>query len=158
MFCYRRFGHNEGDEPAFTQPLMYKVIADHPSSRMIYGQRLIDEGIYDANGVQKVIDDRIAHLDREFEAGSSYLPNKADWLAGSWTGIKKAYGDDRRGETAVDLDLLRQIGTRMTSLPDDLTLNKKLMRIINARADNICLLYTSPSPRDLSTSRMPSSA
>ena len=137
MFCYRRFGHNEGDEPAFTQPLMYKVIADHPSSRMIYGQRLIDEGIYDANGVQKVIDDRIAYLDREFEAGSSYLPNKADWLAGSWTGIKKAYGDDRRGETAVDLDLLRQIGTRMTSLPDDMTLNKKLMRIINARADNI---------------------
>ena len=137
MFCYRRFGHNEGDEPAFTQPLMYKVIADHPSSRKIYGQRLIDEGIYDANGAQKIVDDRIAYLDREFEAGTSYLPNKADWLAGSWTGIKKAYGDDRRGETAFDLKSLMQIGVKMTTPPDNITLNNKLHRIIKARADAI---------------------
>ena len=82
MFCYRRFGHNEGDEPMFTQPLMYKEIERHKSVREIYGQRLIQEGVYDANSAQKVIDDRIAYLDAEFEAGTSYLPNKADWLEG----------------------------------------------------------------------------
>jgi len=137
MFCYRRFGHNEGDEPAFTQPLMYNAIGAHPSTRDLYAQQLIDEGLLDKEAAQKVIDDRIAYLDAEFEAGTNYLPNKADWLEGRWSGMVTAHGDDRRGETAVDLDLLRQIGTSMTSLPDDMTLNKKLMRIINARADNI---------------------
>jgi 2-oxoglutarate dehydrogenase E1 component len=137
MFCYRRFGHNEGDEPAFTQPLMYNAIGAHPSTRDLYAQQLIDEGLLDKEAAQKVIDDRIAYLDAEFEAGTNYLPNKADWLEGRWSGMVTAHGDDRRGETAVDLDVLRQIGTSMTSLPDDMTLNKKLMRIINARADNI---------------------
>ncbi|MDA0332239.1 MAG: 2-oxoglutarate dehydrogenase E1 component [Proteobacteria bacterium] len=137
MFCYRRFGHNEGDEPAFTQPLMYDAIGRHPSTRDLYAQQLIDEGLIDKAAAQKVIDDRIAYLDAEFDAGTNYLPNKADWLEGHWSGMVTAHGDDRRGETAVDLDLLRQIGASMTSLPDDMTLNKKLIRIINARADNI---------------------
>ena len=137
MFCYRRFGHNEGDEPAFTQPLMYDAIGAHPSTRDLYAQQLIDEGLLDKAAAQKVIDDRIAYLDAEFDAGTNYLPNKADWLEGRWSGMVTAHGDDRRGETAVDLDLLRQIGTSMTSLPGDMTLNKKLMRIINNRADNI---------------------
>ncbi|MGB0196876.1 MAG: 2-oxoglutarate dehydrogenase E1 component, partial [Candidatus Puniceispirillaceae bacterium] len=137
MFCYRRFGHNEGDEPAFTQPLMYDAIGAHPSTRDLYAQQLIDEGLLDKAAAQKVIDDRIAYLDAEFDAGTNYLPNKADWLEGRWSGMVTAHGDDRRGETAVDLDLLRQIGTSMTSLPGDMTLNKKLMRIINTRADNI---------------------
>ncbi|MGA1185824.1 MAG: 2-oxoglutarate dehydrogenase E1 component [Candidatus Puniceispirillaceae bacterium] len=137
MFCYRRFGHNEGDEPAFTQPLMYDAIGTHPSTRDLYAQQLIDEGLIDKAAAQKVIDDRIAYLDAEFDAGTNYLPNKADWLEGHWSGMVTAHGDDRRGETAVDLDLLRQIGASMTSLPDDMTLNKKLIRIINARADNI---------------------
>ena len=137
MFCYRRFGHNEGDEPAFTQPLMYDAIGAHPSTRDLYAHQLIDEGLLDKAAAQKVIDDRIAYLDAEFDAGTNYLPNKADWLEGRWSGMVTAHGDDRRGETAVDLDLLRQIGTSMTSLPGDMTLNKKLMRIINTRADNI---------------------
>ena len=137
MFCYRRFGHNEGDEPAFTQPLMYDAIGAHPSTRDLYAQQLIDEGLLDKAAAQKVIDDRIAYLDAEFDAGTNYLPNKADWLEGRWSGMVTAHGDDRRGETAVDLDLLRQIGTSMTSLPGDMTLNKKLIRIINTRADNI---------------------
>jgi 2-oxoglutarate dehydrogenase E1 component len=137
MFCYRRFGHNEGDEPAFTQPLMYKEIANHRSVREVYSDRLIAEGVYDAAGAQQVIDARIAHLDDEFEAGSNYLPNKADWLEGSWSGMVAAHGDDRRGDTAVDLDTLRQIGKRMTTLPAGMTLNSKLVRIIKARADSI---------------------
>ncbi|MFZ8923304.1 MAG: 2-oxoglutarate dehydrogenase E1 component [Candidatus Puniceispirillaceae bacterium] len=137
IFCYRRFGHNEGDEPAFTQPLMYKAIAEHPSIRQIYASRLIAEGVYDEAGANKVIEDRVAHLDDEFAAGTNYLPNKADWLEGSWSGMVAAHGDERRGDTAVELDRLRKIGAVMTAAPDHMTLNPKLLRILKARADAI---------------------
>ena len=137
MFCYRRFGHNEGDEPAFTQPLMYNAIGAHLSTRDLYAQRLVDEGIYDQEAAQQVVADRIAYLDAEFEAGTNYLPNKADWLEGSWSGMVAAHGEDRRGETAVELDKLRQIGASMTTPPDGMTLNSKLLRIIKARGDMI---------------------
>ena len=137
MFCYRRFGHNEGDEPAFTQPLMYNAIGAHLSTRDLYAQRLVDEGIYDTEAAQQVVADRIAYLDAEFDAGTNYLPNKADWLEGSWSGMVTAHGEDRRGETAVELDKLRQIGASMTTPPDGMTLNSKLLRIIKSRGDMI---------------------
>ena len=137
MFCYRRFGHNEGDEPAFTQPLMYNAIGAHLSTRDLYAQRLVDEGIYDQEAAQQVVADRIAYLDAEFDAGTNYLPNKADWLEGSWSGMVTAHGEDRRGETAVDLDKLRQIGASITTPPDGMALNSKLLRIIKARGDMI---------------------
>ena len=137
MFCYRRFGHNEGDEPAFTQPLMYNAIGAHLSTRDLYAQRLVDEGIYDQEAAQQVVADRIAYLDAEFDAGTNYLPNKADWLEGSWSGMVAAHGEDRRGETAVELDKLGQIGASMTTPPDGMTLNSKLLRIIKARGDMI---------------------
>jgi 2-oxoglutarate dehydrogenase E1 component len=137
MFCYRRFGHNEGDEPAFTQPLMYNAIGAHLSTRDLYAQRLVDEGIYDQEAAQQVVADRIAYLDAEFDAGTNYLPNKADWLEGSWSGMVAAHGEDRRGETAVELDKLRQIGASMTTPPNGMTLNSKLLRIIKARGDMI---------------------
>ncbi len=137
MFCYRRFGHNEGDEPAFTQPLMYNAIGAHLSTRDLYAQRLVDEGIYDTEAAQQVVADRIAYLDAEFEAGTNYLPNKADWLEGSWSGMVTAHGEDRRGETAVELDKLRQIGASITTPPGGMTLNSKLLRIIKVRGDMI---------------------
>ena len=137
MFCYRRFGHNEGDEPAFTQPLMYQAIAQHPSTRDIYASKLIAEGVFDEAGAQKVIDDRIKHLDEEFEAGTSYRPNKADWLEGMWLGMRTAHGDERRGETAVDIDVLRKLGVDMNKVPEHMRINSKLTRILKARADNI---------------------
>ena len=137
MFCYRRFGHNEGDEPAFTQPLMYKAIAAHQSTSEIYARKLIAEGVFDEAGAQKVIDDRLTYLDDEFEAGTSYRPNKADWLEGSWSGMRKAHGVERRGETAVELDVLRRIGKTMTTPPEHMTLNSKLTRILKTRRANI---------------------
>ncbi len=137
MFCYRRFGHNEGDEPMFTQPLMYKTISKHRTTRTIYADKLVAEGILDAETAQKVVDDRIAYLDTEFEAGTNYRPNKADWLEGSWSGMRAAHGVERRGDTAVDLDTLRQIGESMTTVPEHMTLNSKLSRIIDTRAKRI---------------------
>ena len=137
VFCYRRFGHNEGDEPMFTQPLMYKTIGKHPTTRSIYAEKLVAEGIMTHEETQKVVDDRIAYLDAEFEAGTSYRPNKADWLEGSWSGMRTAHGVERRGETAVDLETLRMIGEKMTTVPDHMTLNSKLSRIVDTRAARI---------------------
>ncbi|MDA7598691.1 2-oxoglutarate dehydrogenase E1 component [Alphaproteobacteria bacterium] len=137
VFCYRRFGHNEGDEPAFTQPLMYQTIAKHPTTREIYAKQLIAEGVLTEESAQKVVDDRVAYLDEEFEAGTSYRPNKADWLEGSWSGMQTSAGLDTRGDTAVSLDVLRQIGKSMTTPPPHMVLNSKLTRILKARATNI---------------------
>ena len=137
MFCYRRFGHNEGDEPMFTQPLMYKTIGKHPTTRAIYADKLVAEGIMSKAEAQAVVDERIAYLDAEFEAGTSYRPNKADWLEGSWSGMRTAHGVERRGETAVDIDTLRRIGESMTTVPEHMTLNPKLTRIVEARAARI---------------------
>lgn len=137
MFCYRRFGHNEGDEPMFTQPLMYKTIGKHPTTRTIYADKLVAEGIMSQAEAQAVVDERIAYLDAEFEAGTSYRPNKADWLEGSWSGMRTAHGVERRGETAVDIDTLKRIGESMTTVPEHMTLNPKLTRIVEARAARI---------------------
>jgi len=137
VFCYRRFGHNEGDEPMFTQPLMYKTIGKHPTTRTIYAEKLIAEGIMTPEQTQKVVDDRIAYLDAEFEAGTNYRPNKADWLEGSWSGMRTAHGVERRGDTAVALDTLRQIGESMTTVPEHMTLNSKLARIVETRSKRI---------------------
>jgi 2-oxoglutarate dehydrogenase E1 component len=90
MFCYRRFGHNEGDEPAFTQPVMYQKIAAHPSTLDIYSKRLIADGVVTEGEVDKAKADWRARLDAELEAGGGYKPNKADWLDGKWTGFKSS--------------------------------------------------------------------
>ena len=95
MFCYRRHGHNEGDEPSFTQPLMYKAIAAHPTTLEIYGNKLVDEGVVTAGEVEKMKADWRARLDVELEAAQSYRANKADWLDGRWAGFQRA-GERRR--------------------------------------------------------------
>src|SRR5690348_14040374 len=83
-WCYRRFGHNEGDEPSFTQPQMYAAIKEHPPISAIYGKRLIEEGVVDQAWIEQTTKDYVAHLEEEFQAASSYLPNKADWVEGRW--------------------------------------------------------------------------
>jgi 2-oxoglutarate dehydrogenase E1 component len=103
MFCYRRFGHNEGDEPAFTQPLMYKAIANHPTTLQIYSKKLIAEAVLSADEVEAGKQKWRARLDQDFETGQSYRPNKADWLDGAWSGLTTPQaGDERRvGATGV---------------------------------------------------------
>jgi 2-oxoglutarate dehydrogenase E1 component len=103
MFCYRRHGHNEGDEPSFTQPLMYKAIASHPTTLEIYGDKLIGEGVVTSGEVEKMKADWRYRLDAELEAAQSYRANKADWLDGRWAGFHRAGDSDdpRRGNTGV---------------------------------------------------------
>jgi 2-oxoglutarate dehydrogenase E1 component len=133
IFCYRRHGHNEGDEPAFTQPLMYRAIANHPSTREIYARRLIAEGVVAPADIEQMAKDFNAHLETEYEAAKSYRPNKADWLEGAWTGLQVASGDDRRGETAVSMEVLKEVGLALSRVPDGLNLNRKLVRQLEAK-------------------------
>jgi 2-oxoglutarate dehydrogenase E1 component len=133
MFCYRRHGHNEGDEPAFTQPLMYKAIAAHPTTRELYADRLTNEGIVTADEAAKMVTDFQAHLDTQFEAAKGYRPNKADWLEGAWTGLAVASGDDRRGQTSVPMETLRSVGAAITHIPEGFHLNSKIARQIEQK-------------------------
>jgi 2-oxoglutarate dehydrogenase E1 component len=137
MFCYRRFGHNEIDEPAFTQPLMYKTIAKHPSTRAIYAERLEKEGTIAAGEGDRMADAFYKHLEREYEAASGYKPNKADWLEGAWSGLAIASGDDRRGETDVALEALQKVGEALTQLPPDFNANRKIVRLLEQRRETL---------------------
>ncbi len=116
MFCYRRFGHNEGDEPAFTQPLMYRKIRAHKTTAQIYADQLIAEGLITVDEYDKMKSDWREHLEVEFQAGDNFKPNKADWLDGKWSGLSKADNEDerRRGKTAVPMKALKEIGKKLT--------------------------------------------
>ncbi len=139
MFCYRRHGHNEGDEPAFTQPVMYKRIATHPGTVEIYSKRLIADGVMTEGEVEKAKADWRARLDAELEAGSGYKPNKADWLDGKWAGFKSAdqEEDARRGVTGVDINVLKDIGRKITKVPDGFRVHRTIQRFLENRAKAI---------------------
>ena len=139
MFCYRRHGHNEGDEPAFTQPVMYKKIGAHQSTVDMYAKRLIAENVLTQADFDKAKADWRAKLDTELEAGTSYKPNKADWLDGKWAGLKIAHEDEepRRGVTGVDVATLKAIGTQITKVPDGFRIHRTVQRFLDARAKAI---------------------
>ncbi len=139
MFCYRRHGHNEGDEPQFTQPLMYKAIAAHPSTLEIYSNKLIDEGVVTAGEVEKIKADWRARLDAELEAALGYRANKADWLDGRWAGFTTAgdADDPRRGKTGVSIAELKDIGEKITTLPAGFHVHRTLNRFLENRRKSI---------------------
>ncbi|MDP2778795.1 2-oxoglutarate dehydrogenase E1 component [Devosia sp.] len=134
MFCYRRFGHNEGDEPSFTQPLMYSKIRAHKTTLEIYAEKLIGEGLVTVADVDKLKADWRASLEKEFEAGQDYRPNKADWLDGQWKDFRPADQDGaRRGETGVAIDQLIKIGTDLTRIPEGFNVHKTVKRFMDNR-------------------------
>ncbi len=136
LFCYRRHGHNEGDEPMFTQPIMYKAIAKHPTTREIYKEKLIEEGLIDPDELEQVEKTFRSHLDSEFEAAPNYKSNKADWLEGKWEGLSALEGEEekRDDDTAVDLDKLKLIGNSLARLPEEINVNSKLIRQLKAKS------------------------
>ncbi|HEX3654142.1 MAG TPA: 2-oxoglutarate dehydrogenase E1 component [Rhizomicrobium sp.] len=134
MFCYRRFGHNETDEPAFTQPLMYRAIREHQGVLELYSKKLIGEGTLTEAEVQGMIAAFNAKLDAEFEAAKSHRPNHADWLDGRWTGFERAPEGDRRGDTAVSDDVLQRVGHAITAVPEGFHLHRTIARQLQAKA------------------------
>lgn len=137
MFCYRRYGHNEGDDPTMTNPVMYSRIKNQPSTLEIYSKRLIAEGIMTQVEVDKALTDFDNFLDSEFEKGKEYKPNKADWLDGVWSGLGLPDSEDRRGETAVDAAKLKELGEKITIIPENFNIHKTVERVVNGRRQMI---------------------
>ena len=137
MFCYRRFGHNEGDDPTFTQPLMYSKIRALKSTREIYAERLIAEGVIDQAAVDAEVTRFEAFLDAEFEAGKTFEAHKADWMDGQWQGIGQPDGEERRGETSVPSAKLADLGHKLTTVPNSVDMHKTLKRVIDGRREMI---------------------
>jgi 2-oxoglutarate dehydrogenase E1 component len=136
MWCYRRFGHNEGDEPSFTQPLMYKAIKDHPPVSEIYGAKLVEQGVIDAGWVAARVDEFTALLEGEFEAGTSYKPNRADWFGGRWSGLSAPADSEtarRNVATGIEKKLFDALGRTLTTVPADLNVHKTLSRVLEAK-------------------------
>ena len=136
MWCYRRFGHNEGDEPSFTQPLMYKAIKSHPKVSGIYGERLKQEGVIDDKWVEGATRDYTDHLQAEFDAATSYKPNRVDWFGGRWSGLHVPADEEtarRNVPTAIERKLFDSLGRTLTEVPGDLTIHKTLGRILEAK-------------------------
>ena len=137
MFCYRRFGHNEGDDPTFTQPLMYKKIKDLPATRELYAQRLIADGVATEDQVSGWVAEFDGFLDQEFEAGKTYKADKADWLDGKWAHLHVADDAELRGDTAVAKQKLRDIGLKLNTIPEHVDAHKTLRRVIENRREAI---------------------
>ncbi len=138
MWCYRRFGHNEGDEPSFTQPLMYDIIRKHPGVSSVYGDRLIKEGVIDQHWIDENVKQFTLRLEGEFEAGSSYKPNKADWFGGRWTGLSAptdGASARRNVETGLSPKLFDSLGRTLTTIPDSVKIHKTLNRVIDAKRE-----------------------
>jgi 2-oxoglutarate dehydrogenase E1 component len=131
IVCYRRHGHNESDEPAFTQPLMYKRIREMKTTRTLYAERLAAEGSVTAEEARAIQDAFTAKLEEAFEAAQSFKPNKADWLEGHWSGLKPISAGaeaEQLHETAVGLDTLREVGKALCHVPADFNVNPKIAR------------------------------
>jgi 2-oxoglutarate dehydrogenase E1 component len=140
MLCYRRFGHNEGDEPAFTQPKMYQRIRKHPSALETYGKRLVAEGVLTE---EQLVERKAAFrsmLDSELEVAGNYKANKADWLDGRWSGFKAVredVDDPRRGRTGVPAETLREIAQKITTPPPGFHLHRTIQRFFDNRAKSV---------------------
>ena len=146
MFCYRRFGHNEGDEPSFTQPLMYKKIRNHPTILNIYGKKLIDEGLLLTEFITEEVSKFKRYLDNEFNESKNY---KSDlkWFDGVWSRFKPMPGKDKRGVSGVDKKMLIDVGKKITTIPKNFLVHKTLQKVFDARNK----MFTSNSLIDWST-------
>ena len=149
MVCYRRFGHNEGDEPSFTQPLMYKKIKTHPTTLQIYGKKLLKEGLISNNDLTLMQKKFRNFLDNEFSGAKDYKI-KMKWFDGVWSRFKPEIGQDRRGVTGVDKKELISIGKKITDIPKNFNIHKTLVKIF----ENKRKMFTENQPIDWSTAEL----
>ncbi len=134
IICYRRFGHNEGDEPMFTNPVMYKKIKKQKTTLTLYTERLIKDGLIPEGEIEDMKAAFQAHLNTEFETGKTFKPNKADWLDGKWSHLDRNQEDYQRGATAIDEKTFTDVGKALTTAPADFPLHKTITRLMDAKA------------------------
>mgnify|MGYP001627997056 CR=1 FL=1 len=133
IFCYRRFGHNEGDEPMFTNPVMYKRIKGHKTTLSLYTERLVKDGLIPEGEIEDMKAAFQARLNEEFEAGKDYKPNKADWLDGRWSHLDKQDEDYQRGQTSITPETLAEVGKSLSSVPEGYPIHKTVQRLLDSR-------------------------
>ncbi|MEM1238096.1 MAG: 2-oxoglutarate dehydrogenase E1 component [Pseudomonadota bacterium] len=137
IICYRRFGHNEGDEPMFTNPLMYKKIKKQKTSLTLYTERLVRDGLIPEGEIEDMKAAFQSHLNTEFEAGKDYKPNKADWLDGRWSHLDKRGEEYQRGATAIAEDTFAEVGGALTRTPEGYPLHKTVARMLDNKKSMI---------------------
>ncbi|MGL4541178.1 MAG: thiamine pyrophosphate-dependent enzyme, partial [Polymorphobacter sp.] len=138
MWCYRRFGHNESDEPSFTQPLMYAVIRKHPPVSELYAGRLEAQGVIEKGWLQGAIDAYVDGLEGDFTAATSFKANKAEWFEGRWAGLGKPTEDEtarRAGDTDVPAATIAKVGKALTTVPEGFDIHKTLARVVEVKAE-----------------------
>jgi 2-oxoglutarate dehydrogenase E1 component len=134
IFCYRRFGHNEGDEPMFTNPVMYKNIKGHKTTLQLYTERLVKDGLIHEGEIEDMKAAFQAHLNEEFEAGKNFKPNKADWLDGRWKHLDREKDEYDAGTTAVSPELFAEVGKALSTAPTNFDLHKTVARQLENKA------------------------
>ncbi|MEM6276324.1 MAG: 2-oxoglutarate dehydrogenase E1 component [Pseudomonadota bacterium] len=137
IICYRRFGHNEGDEPMFTNPLMYKKIKQQKTSLTLYTERLVRDGLIPEGEIEDMKTAFQAHLNEEFEAGKDYKPNKADWLDGRWSHLDRRGEEYQRGATAISEETFSEVGGALTRTPDGYPMHKTVARMLENKGKAI---------------------
>ncbi|SFC95651.1 2-oxoglutarate dehydrogenase E1 component [Tropicimonas isoalkanivorans] len=135
IFCYRRFGHNEGDEPMFTNPVMYKRIKKHKTTLQLYTERLVQDGLIPEGEIEDMKAAFQSHLNEEFEAGKEFKPNKADWLDGRWSHLDREGDQYQRGQTAIAGETFDQVGKALVTAPDGFPLHKTVGRLLEAKKE-----------------------
>ncbi|MFV0335302.1 MAG: 2-oxoglutarate dehydrogenase E1 component [Tropicimonas sp.] len=133
IFCYRRFGHNEGDEPMFTNPIMYNRIKRHKTTLALYTERLVRDGLIPEGEIEDMKAAFQAKLNDEFEAGKEFKPNKADWLDGRWSHINREGDNYQRGETAIRAKTFDEVGKALSTVPEGFPLHKTVGRLLEAK-------------------------
>ncbi len=137
MFCYRRSGHNEADEPSFTQPLMYKAIKKQITTRKKYEKKLIENNTFSEEESKEIVDSFKNFLDKEFESTKNYKPNKVDWLEGTWTGLSTATFDARKGKTSVKEKTLINVAKKIHTIPSDFHAHRRIKKIYGDRLTSV---------------------
>ena len=146
IVCYRRFGHNEGDEPSFTQPIMYKKIRSHPTTLSLYGKQIIFEGLFTENSLNNKKNEFKKYLESEFQSSKNYK-SELKWFDGVWSRFKPGLGKDKRGVSGVKKNELIEIGKKITTIPDNFNTHKTLKKIFDQRKK----MFTENAPIDWST-------
>ncbi|XP_020582994.1 2-oxoglutarate dehydrogenase, mitochondrial-like [Phalaenopsis equestris] len=137
IVCYRRHGHNEGDEPSFTQPKMYQVIRNHPNALEIYEKKLVESGTFSREDIDKINHKVETILEEEFSYSKDYIPNKRDWLSAYWTGFKSPEQISRIRNTGVKPEILKRVGEAITTIPENFKAHRGIKRVFDQRAQMI---------------------
>ncbi len=146
IVCYRRFGHNEGDEPSFTQPLMYKKIKVQPTTLDIYSKKIANESLMSLADVENQKIDFKKYLEKEFNDSKNYRSD-LKWYDGSWSRFKPELGKDKRGVSGIEKNSAVDIGKKISTIPDNFTIHKTLKKVFINRLE----MFDQKKPIDWAT-------